>query len=114
MSMDNHQSFGNKGPAIQHPQQPAPSLWNHAPVSTGWNPRGVSTSSYEVWNQEPPSSATVGYGAEDVPTNISNAPVFDPFNSLDINRIWNPFSSDAPTGFSGWSLGMGPQHPDKN
>lgn len=110
-----HQPYNSKGPAVQQPQSFS-NLWsNGLATTTAWNNSDAVTG---YWNPDPTGvvglaptrAAASDYAAVD----DGGSTIFDPFNSLDTNRIWNPNTSDTSSGVSGWLLGMAGQRPDSN
>jgi hypothetical protein len=78
-----------------------------------WGGACSSASSYALWGDG--SSGTesrplaVGGERTSADDGLTAAPIFDPFNSLEMNKsIWNPNSTGGSSGMSGWASSSSP------
>jgi len=79
-------------------------FWNQPPATWSTGP------TYNIWggenaNVEQRPSAVNGAEFAEESVADGGAAIFDPFNSLEMNRsIWNPNSTSGSSGMSGWTF----------
>lgn len=106
--------LGTGSPWMNYPNQQTGAKTSPGPAASSnfWNqpPAAWSTGpTYNIWGEENtsvdqrPTAGNAGELAED--GTADGAAIFDPFNSLEMNRsIWNPNSTSGSSGMSGWTF----------
>jgi len=79
-------------------------FWNQPPAAWSTGP------TYNIWGEENTNvdqRSTAGNNAAELAEDgvADGAAIFDPFNSLEMNRsIWNPNSTSGSSGMSSWTF----------